>query len=287
MARTCSVAFCRPRSWASREQRSVDSTSSWAIGVAGRYSFLKQHHLSLNLAYRQYASPISDSPIVTEDAVASAQLSYRYELGELRIPEHDGDFNFFTNNGNAYSLRLAYGCTTDTSLNKIVRGDINCNDDDTSLASVFLGRKISNDVFTLPIEAWLVGGVARRFENDLQDDFWEGVIAFKAIYRRFPWSKYVETRFGLAEGLSYADRIPWLEQEKGDEKDRRTSHLINYLDVSLDVSVGDVFGAEELKNLFFGFSIHHRSGIFASSNLYGNVYGGSNVNTLYLEWEFD
>ena len=79
----------------------------------------------------------------------------------------------------------------------------------------------------------------------------------------------------------------WSWREKGDEKDRRTSHLIYYLDVSLDVSEGDVFGAEELKNLFFGFSIHHRSGIFASANLYGNVYGGSNVNTLYLEWEFD
>ena len=39
-------------------------------------------------------------------------------------------------------------------------------------------------------------------------------------------------------------------------------------------------------NLFFGFYVHHRSGIFASANLYGNVYGGSNVNALYLEWEF-
>ncbi|MDX1559093.1 MAG: hypothetical protein R3193_09320, partial [Marinobacter sp.] len=130
-------------------------------------------------------------------------------------------------------------------------------------------------------------GVARRFENDLQDDFWEGVLAFKAIFRRFPWSDTVETRFGVAEGLSYAHRIPSIEQEKGDQKGRRTSHLLNYLDFSLDVSVGDVFGVDSLRNCFAGFSVHHRSGIFASANLYGNVYGGSNVNTLYLEWEFD
>jgi outer membrane protein len=49
----------------------------------------------------------------------------------------------------------------------------------------------------------------------------------------------------------------------------------------------DVFGTDHLRNLFAGFYVHHRSGIFASANLYGNVYGGSNVNALYLEWEFE
>jgi hypothetical protein len=29
--------------------------------------------------------------------------------------------------------------------------------------------------------------------------------------------------------------------------------------------------------------VHHRSGIFGSSDFFGNVYGGGNVNTLYLQ----
>jgi outer membrane protein len=265
----------------------LGGTDSWAVGIAGRYTAWRQHHFTLNLAYRQNDGEITDSPVVTEDGVASVNLNYRYELGDLGAPAHGDDFNFFRNNPNPYAVRVGYGCTTETKFNEIVRGNNNCDGGDgTRLASLFVSRQISEDVFTLPIEAWLLGGIARRDENGLQADFFEGVLAFKAIFRRFPWSDRVETRLGFAEGLSYADSVPWIEKEKGEEKNRRTSHLINYLEFSLDVSVGDVFGADELRNLFFGFYVHHRSGIFASANLYGNVYGGSNVNALYLEWEF-
>jgi outer membrane protein len=265
----------------------LGSSSSWALGLAARYSFWQQHHLTLDLAYRNHAEDIQDSPVVTEDAVFSANLSYRYELDRLRIPANGGDFNFFRNNGNPMAVRVGYGCTTQTKFNEILRGNINCDGgEDTTLASLFVSRKLSDDVFTLPLEAWLLGGVARRFESGLQDDFFEGVLAFKAIFRRFPWSDRVETRVGFAEGFSYADKVPWLEKDKAEDKNRRTSHLINYLEFSLDVSVGDVLGHDDLRNLFFGFYVHHRSGIFASANLFGNVYGGSNVNALYLEWEF-
>lgn len=127
--------------------------------------------------------------------------------------------------------------------------------------------------------------MARRFESKYHDNFWEGVLAFKALFRKFPWSHIVETRFGIAEGLSYAQTIPNIETERAEERDRRTSNLLNYLDFSVDVSVGDVIQVPAWQHCFAGWSVHHRSGIFASSNLYGNVYGGSNVNTLYLECE--
>jgi outer membrane protein len=271
----------------SRPAYDLGSTDSWAVGVAARYTAWEQHHFTLNLAYRHLASDIVASPVVTENAVASANLTYRYELDRLRVPAGDGAYNFFTNNTNPVSLRVAYGCTTETKFNEILRANINCDGGSgTHLLSVFAGRKLSDDVFTLPLEAWLIGGVARRLENGLQNDFYEGVLAFKAIFRRFPWSDRVETRIGFAEGLSYADSIPWIEKEKGEEKNRRTSHLINYLEFSVDVSVGDLFRADRLRDLFAGFYVHHRSGIYASANLYGNVYGGSNVNALYLEWEF-
>jgi outer membrane protein len=265
----------------------VGSTDAWGFGVAARYTAWRQHHFAANLAYRTFSDDITSSPIVSESAVPSINISYRYEFDDLRIPASGENFNFFSNNANPTSLRVAYGCTTETRFNQILRGDLNCDGGEgTNLASVFGGRQLTEKLFTLPIEGWLIGGVAWRDENGLQDNFFEGVLAYKAIFRRFPWSDRVETRLGFAEGLSYAGSVPALEKEKAEEKDRRTSHLINYLEFSVDVSVGDLFGADELRNLFFGFYVHHRSGIFASANLYGNVYGGSNVNALYLEWEF-
>ena len=265
----------------------LDATGSFGVGIAARYTAWKNHNFAVNVGYRWIDDDISASPIVAESAATHANLTYRYEFNDLPTPRDPGDYNFFSNNGNPWSLRVAYGCVTETKFNEIVRGNINCEGGDGArLGSVFAGRKLSNTFFTLPIEAWLLGGVAYRAENDLQDDFFEGVLAFKALFRRFPWSDRVETRIGFAEGFSYAGKVPWLEKQKGEEKDRRTSHLINYLEFSLDVSVGDIFGADNLRNLFLGFQVHHRSGIFASADLFGNVYGGSNVNTVYLEWEF-
>jgi outer membrane protein len=274
---------------ATRPAYTLGEALGWGAGVALRYRFLHDHNLALNLAWREQGSDVSASPVVEDSAAPRVEFSYRYEPTDLRAPRSsdEADYNFFTNNGNATSLRVAYGCTTETKFNTIVRGDVDCSDIDTDIASLFLGRRISKRVLSLPLEGWLQGGLVRRFESGLQDDFFELVLGFKAVYRQFPWSKHVETRIGLGHGLSYAASVPALEKRKAEEKNRRTSHLLNYLDFSIDVSVGDVFRSRRLQNVFFGFSVHHRSGVFASADLFGNTYGGSNANTLYLEWEFD
>ncbi len=262
----------------------LGSSGSWAGGLAGRYRLRPEQTVTLNVGYRHHNSDIKESPVVTERGSVSVQLGYRYEFGDMRSTSDGSDFNFFRNNSNPVSVRAAYGCTTRTKFNTILRGEVNCSET-TNLASFFASRQLAPTFFGLPIEIWLQGGVAKRFEDGLQDDFFEGVVAFKGIYRAFPWSDHIGTRLGFAEGFSYSESVPWIEKEKAEEQDRRTSHLLNYLEFSLDVSVGDVFGAESLRNLFFGFYVHHRSGIFATSDLYGNVDGGSNVNALYLEWE--
>ena len=272
----------------SRPAYELGHSSSFAAGMAARYALHRQHQVSVNLGYRWYSDDIESSPVVVRDGGSMFNFSYRYFADDRRATRSSGDYNFFNNNGNPYSVRVAYGCVTDTTFNRILRGDIHCDGGyGANLATLFLGRQISDSVFSLPIEAWIQGGVARRFENGFQQDFYEGVFAFKALFRQFPWSDVVETRLGFSEGISYADRVPYLEQQDSINKDRRTSHLLNYLEFSLDVSVGDIVGVESLENLYAGFYVHHRSGIFASANLFGNVYGGSNVNMLYLEWEID
>ena len=51
------------------------------------------------------------------------------------------------------------------------------------------------------------------------------------------------------------------------------------------MSVGDLLGRRSLRETYFGFGVTHRSGIFGSSQLFGNVDGGSNYIYTYVEWE--
>jgi outer membrane protein len=264
----------------------IGSLSRWSVGTAVRYSFARQHELSMNLAYRIFDDAIDNSPIVEETATPSVQIAYRYQFDDLRRPADDGDYNFYRNNGNPWSLRVAGGCTSTTKLNEILRGNFNCNYEDVGMASVSAARLASERALGLPLEAWVRLGVARHFQGDVGPDFFEGFFSVKALYRRFPWSKYVGTRIGIGSHVSYAGEIPALELEKAEDNARNTSRFLHHLEVSLDVSVGDVFRVPSWRNLYFGYAAHHRSGIFSSADIYSNVYGGSNINSLYLEWEF-
>ncbi|MES2955624.1 MAG: MipA/OmpV family protein, partial [Pseudomonadota bacterium] len=58
---------------------------------------------------------------------------------------------------------------------------------------------------------------------------------------------------------------------------------LNYLDPSIDFSLGDLIGRPGLKDTYLGFGVSHRSGIFGSSRLLGNVNGGSNYIYTYIE----
>jgi outer membrane protein len=50
--------------------------------------------------------------------------------------------------------------------------------------------------------------------------------------------------------------------------------------------VGDLFSANSMRDMWFGYSLHHRSSIFESSSAFGRISGGSNYNTLYLQYHF-
>ena len=86
-------------------------------------------------------------------------------------------------------------------------------------------------------------------------------------------------------GLSYAHSASMLELRDQARNGRSTSRLLNYLDPSIDVSVGDLLGLPSMKRTFAGVGVSHRSGIFGSSQIFGNVNGGSNYIYSYVEWE--
>ncbi len=258
-------------------------------GIDMSYRVNRHHYLGFNMQYSELDSEKVHSPIVVDNGQFTSFASYRYEFNDYQDdPYVNGSITKDLTNGEWY-WRVAAGRHTETTFNKLVRfQDIfNAEERGTGIASLFVGKKIADSFMTLPLEVFVTGGYVRRFEKNYQKDFNEYVLGFKAYYSNFPWSDKIKTRIGIAEGVSYAENVPFVEGEHVIETNRSASKLLNYLDWSIDVSIGDVFNVPKLKECYMGWSVHHRSGIFANADAFGNVDGGSNANTLYMQCHYN
>src|SRR5256885_14353139 len=119
--------------------------------------------------------------------------------------------------------------------------------DQTSVTGFELGRPFIDRVNGWPLDLAGFVGIQRHREAGFQADFWSARAYVKAYYYGFPWDARVRTRLGLGAGLSYAQRIPFMEQRDLAERGRNTSKLLNTFDPTVDVSVGDVIGAKSLR----------------------------------------
>lgn len=223
-------------------------------------------------------NPSRDSPVVSTDIEWEAYLGLGfYELPEVdssKWPGSDCDI------AKPY-IRLAQGWGTSSSLAQILDGDVRTEDVSVDMTSLFYGHPLSDTLLGLPIEVYLTPGIIHHYSSNVQGAATEYVLGVKAYYTiPLPW----RVRLGVAEGISYTDSVTYYEAVSMDEKEYRESKLLNYLDFSLDLSLGDVFGSERFKELWLGYSIHHRSGIFETSSAFGRISGGSNFNTVYLQW---
>jgi len=191
--------------------------------------------------------------------------------------------NSTQNNHQKLYYRIAGGLATDTDLKRIVRGDLNIDDRKTGIVGFEIGKPIAENFYGYPLDFVVKAGWIRHFERGYQDDFNQFTLSVKAYYKGFPWRDKVRTRLGLAEGVSYAEEIPFVERESLEGRGRNTSHFLNHLDLSLDFDLGDIFKTPKLTGCYFGVAISHRSGIFGDFKIFGDVDGGSNYNMLQLE----
>jgi len=261
------------------------SAAEWSYGLDMSYRLGQHHYFGFNLQYSGLDSTKIDSPIIEEEGVFQGFLSYRYEFNDFADdPDVSGNLFRGLKQGEWY-WRAAAGRFTDTTFNKLVRFQrlFDPEPNKTGIASLFVGKKITDRFLGLPIEGYVTAGFVRHFEKGQQSNFNEYVLGFKAYFSKFPWSHIIKTRVGIAEGVSYAAKIPTFERESIEKKNRSASHMLNYLDWSWDFSLGDIIRKPSLKDCFIGWSVHHRSGIFGGADLFGNVSGGSNINTLYLQ----
>ncbi|MFO6424118.1 MipA/OmpV family protein [Motilimonas sp. KMU-193] len=257
------------------KQYNLNSGVDWRIGAKGRYQVYQNLYLMGHLG----ASRLEKDVYQHEHIRSSTQLESYIGIGLFNQPGQAG----YSQLGARGYFRLAHGWATPSNIGDIFSFNREKDPYNNQLTSLFYGHPIADTLFDWPLDLYLTGGLVHHHKSDVQGPFPEYVVAIKAYYT-LQWP--VRWRLGFAEGLSYSSKISYVEQSEMDRKDYNPSNLLNYLDFSADLNVGDLVGRKELNALWLGYSLHHRSGIFSSSSAFGRIKGGSNYNTVYLQWDF-
>jgi len=181
-----------------------------------------------------------------------------------------------------YSFRVAYGKATTTDLGEDLGWYVENYADDYNVLAFDGGYLVGKEVFDLPIDIYVKAGLAHFAEAGFQNDILETTVYIKAYWNIDFWDNRV--RVGFGEGLSYTSNILAPEFLDATLKADNNSHLLNYLDISVDFDFGRLIGYKPLYSTAIGVAIKHRSGVFS---LFNNVsHGGSNYNTFYIEKNF-
>jgi MipA family protein len=254
------------------------SGTNFDLGIYGDYRLSARWRLLAGLSVTQWSKGVADSPIVAVGTQVKTLAGLAYDFS----PEQ----NAWKENERPVIVKLMYGKSTDCNLLPAMA--LQCTStgtaDGTSIAGLELARPFIERMHGWPIDIVGYAGTIYHDENGLQANSWELHTDMKAFFYGFPWSDRLRTRIGFGFGLSYAFRVPYVEERDQAQRGRNTSKLLVYLDPTIDVSLGDLIGKRKLRDTYLGVGVSHRSGIFGSSQLLGNVNGGSNYFYAYVEW---
>ena len=180
-------------------------------------------------------------------------------------------------------IRVAHGYATHSDIDQILGGNMPKEPYGNTLTSIFYGHPLADKLFGINFQVYLTTGFVWHHSSAVQDNLREYIVAMKAYYT-IPLP--IRFRIGLAEGLSYINEISYIEKTDLEDDDYTPSKVLNYLDYSLDVNLGDLLFTESLERAWLGVNVHHRSGIFEYSSQFGRISGGSNYPSIYLQVDF-
>ena len=250
------------------------------LGLYGSYDLSQRWRLLAGVSATVLGSSVKNSPIVEKRVLPAVYIGAAYDFGSHKRE--------WSQDASPTYVKLLYGKATEDGchLARIITARClsTAKVNATNITAVQLGKPFIQGLNGWPLDFAGYVGVTYHDERGLQANGAQFDVFMKAIYYGFPWSDRVKTRLGLGVGLSAAQRVPYTEVTS--QNGKTTSRLLNYLDPTIDVSVGDVFGVRSLKETFVGFGVSHRSGIFGASRLLGNVSGGSNYIYTYVETAF-
>jgi len=184
---------------------------------------------------------------------------------------------------NRYSARLFGGASSASDFDQLYTfTGFNTSPYGTNVYGADVGYKLFENIFDWPFDIYAKTGLSYFQENGHQDDFLELTLYFKIIYKLNLFGN--QFRLGIAEGGSYAGRVPYVEAQEAIAENDNQSNFLNYMEITLDFDMGKLFRVKSMENYHLGYLIKHRSGV---QGLYGGVYdGGSNYNCVYVEKNF-
>jgi len=248
------------------------------LGLNARYDLTDRWHFLAGVSATLWAGGVRRSPIVEDRVQLAAFGGFAYEF--TPTPAKDD------NDRVPLTFKILHGRSSPCNLLPIM--ELRCRsistDDRTSVDSFEVGRPFIETPNGWPVTIAWYAGLLRHEERGLQPDSLQVNLYLKAFYWGFPWSERVRTRIGFGGGFSYAQAVPFVEGRDQAARGRNTSKLLQYLDPTVDVSLGDLFGSREFRETYFGLGVSHRSGMFGMSQIFDNVNGGSNYIYTYIEW---
>jgi outer membrane protein len=250
------------------------------LGLYGRYFLAGNWSLYGSLTGTRHSNAIGASPLVDSryETAATVGVMYDFSQSMKRLAE----------DRQPVIVRALWGQSSDCDVRKIMI--LQCTTthtiDDTDIWGVDVGRTLVKRVSDWPLDIQGFVGVIRHLERGNQADFWQYHAYFKASWYGLPWDRYVRTRLGFGTGLSYVEQIPTMEARDQAKGGNGTWKLLNYLDPTIDFSVGDLVRSKALKETYAGLGVSHRSGMFGWSRQLGWVDGGSNYIYMFVETSF-
>ena len=233
-----------------------------------------------NLGFTGVDTVVSDSPLVEEDSQSAFFAGGTYIFGNVRRPET----YISSERAREWSWRVNYGYQADGNIiAEIDHGDFSKSGfADTNIGGVTFAKLLTDGP---RVDFTGKFAVFRHFEEDEGNGkFWSYALYMMATGRGYsPWSKEEVFRYGFGFGMSYAEEVPITEQRKQASKGNNTSRFLNYLELQVDFPLRRLFKAKSMQNCYAGVTVVHRSGIFGTSDLLGDVAGGADWITAHLE----
>jgi len=256
-------------------------SSQWAeFGLNTAWHFSERIVFFVNVGFAGVDSDVMDSPLVEESGMSAFFVGGTYTFGNARTPD---DINDPLREGE-WSWRVNYGYQANSNIvSEIDQGDFSKSElVDTRIGGITLGRLLHDGP---RVDFLGKFALLRHFEEDEGNGNFNSYNAYISVrgsgYSGWTGEEWFRWSFGF--GMSYAENVPIEEQIKQGSRDENTAHFLNYLEMTVDFPLRRMSRANWLQNCYAGMTIVHRSGIFATSDLLGDVSGGSDWITAHLE----
>jgi outer membrane protein len=268
-----SAAEARP----DRPEYTTTDGAYFGYGLNTSYQASERILLFANVGFEGLPSTVQNSPLVEEPMTSAALLGGTFMFGSIERAEAPLERQ------KEWSWRLNYGYQAHGNVvGQIDQGDFR----ESMLAKTDIGGlTVSRLMLDGPrIDYYGRLAMFRHFEDPYQEDFNSYSAYVMAVGKGYSrWTDEELFRWGFGFGMNYAESVPIAETIKQSRKGDNTSHFLNYLELSLDMPLRRVTKAKLFRNCYAGVTVVHRSGIFGTAKILGDVAGGSDWITAHLE----